>query len=76
MGGDNEPSLFSAGCEKGLIRTTQGFASVCVDGGMYLGARTYLEISSSGDFYAHEEDGASEEWHTRNLIDGICVLPS
>ena len=39
-------------------------------------ARTYLEISSSGDFYAHEEDGASEEWHTRNLIDGICVLPS
>ena len=70
--GENEPALDSAGCGKGLIRKTPGFASVCVDGGMYLGARSYLEISSAGEFIAHEEDGVSEIWQYRNLIDEVC----
>ena len=41
---------------------------------MYLGARSYLEISSSGEFMAHEEDGVSEIWQDRDLIDETCKM--
>mmetsp|Transcript_25384 Transcript_25384/g.42311 ORF Transcript_25384/g.42311 Transcript_25384/m.42311 type:complete len:492 (-) Transcript_25384:70-1545(-) len=38
------PPILQAECSLGLVRATAGLYSVCVDGGMYLGGRTFLEI--------------------------------
>jgi hypothetical protein len=43
-----------AECGLGLIRSTADLSGFCVDGGMYLGARTFLEIGTDGHFRSYE----------------------
>ena len=51
-----------------LIRATADVESVCVDGGMVYGTRSYLEIDlSSGAMRAHEKEGLSTAWKVRQL---------
>ena len=74
------PPADSPGCEKGLVRRTKDMNAVCVDGGMYLGARTFLEITSNGAFISYErdvhdfdEDGDVTEYKMRNLTQEVCI---
>ncbi len=74
------PPPESTGCEKGLVRRTKDMNAVCVDGGMYLGARTFLEISSQGTFISyerdiHDSDGDEDtsEYNMRNLTQEVCT---
>ncbi len=79
------PPSSQAECSDGLIRPTLGLQAVCVDGGMYAGARAFLEIDPNGYFIAHqliaEKVGATvffsgetqTKWVTRNLTLEMCV---
>jgi hypothetical protein len=71
------------GCEKGLIRVSNALAAVCVDGGMYMGARSFLEISPQGRFRAwerkYEDDDVDSmmsqttpQWVVRDLTAEVC----
>lgn len=48
------PPRSQAECNQGLVRAAKHLQSVCVDGGMYLGARAFLEIGCDAHFRAHE----------------------
>ncbi|KAJ1392890.1 hypothetical protein B484DRAFT_459368 [Ochromonadaceae sp. CCMP2298] len=48
------PPLQQTECALGLVRPTHDLQSVCVDGGMYLGARAYLTIGVDAHFRAHQ----------------------
>lgn len=48
------PPISQAECSQGLVRAAARLQSVCVDGGMYLGARAFLEIGRDAHFRAHE----------------------
>lgn len=51
-----------------LIRVTEDIESICVDGGMYQGTRSFLAVNtSSGALLAHEKDAQGLEWTTRQL---------
>jgi hypothetical protein len=51
-----------------LIRATEDVESVCVDGGMYQGTRSFLAVNTfSGALLAHEKDAEGSEWTTRQL---------
>ena len=41
-------------CSHGLIRSTPNLEGICVDAGIYLGARAYLEITPQGGFISHQ----------------------
>ncbi len=59
------PPSTQAECALGLVRAAANMQAVCIDGGMYVGARAYLEINSAGHFLAHqmiEEKGSSVLW--------------
>lgn len=59
-------------CALGLVRGSQDLQSVCIDGGMYAGARAYLEIDKAGHFIAHE---MIEEVHGQGLFSaGVKTL--
>lgn len=64
------PPESQAECSLGLIRPSNNMRSICVDGGMYAGARTYLEITSEKHFITHQlnHDG----WKTRDLTQHFC----
>jgi hypothetical protein len=72
------PTPGHADCDRGLIRSTAGHEAICVDGGMFLGARTYMEIGSDGMFRTYERDlikvGSldSQDWHLKDLTSDIC----
>ena len=79
-GVSEHPPPDSTGCELGLVRRTKDMNAVCVDGGMYLGARTFLEISSQGSFISyerdvHDMDGDEDvrEYNMRNLTQEVCI---
>ena len=51
--------------------------AVCVDGGMYLGARAFLAIQPDGQFLSFEKDvhdlAPSEEYLVRDLSKKLCM---
>jgi hypothetical protein len=51
------PPQSQSECALGLVRgdSARRLLAVCVDGGMYLGARAFLEIDQRGHFLAHEQ---------------------
>ena len=52
------PPEDQAECSLGLVRASPHMLGVCVDGGMYLGARAYLEIDEAqGAFVSHQRFG-------------------
>lgn len=72
------PSSHIAECSAGLVRASHKLQSVCVDGGMYLGARAYLELTKDAHFVAHERyvgDKKKVEYDTyqqRDLTKAVC----
>jgi hypothetical protein len=48
------PPLDQSECSDGLIRASAGLQSICVDGGLYLGGRAFLEIGSDGHMRAFQ----------------------
>lgn len=71
--GVHPPDSF-AECSLGLVRGTSDLAAICVDGGMYCGARAFLEITPSGHFIAHERrgDAKTTPWTSRDLTTQAC----
>lgn len=68
------PPLSQAECSLGLVRTAKHLQSVCVDGGMYLGARAFLEIGCDAHFRAHEyyESKQSKGFQVKDLSNIAC----
>lgn len=59
-----------------LIRATDDVEAVCVDGGMYQGTRSFLEINiTTGSMLAHEKDPQGTEWLARQ-INGVELCGS
>lgn len=65
-----------AECGHGLIRGTADLSSICVDGGMYAGARSFLEITPAGHLVSHElrpeEGSGAVVWRRRDLSERLC----
>jgi len=65
-------------CAAGLVRASHLLQAVCVDGGMYIGARAYLELSRDAHFVAHERyrgDASSvgyDNYQQRDLTSAVC----
>lgn len=69
----------------GKIRSTERLSSTCVDAGMFLGGRAFLEIDYEGRFIAHEKkffDAGSGDtrgllrrdgWSVRDLSQEFCT---
>lgn len=68
------PSDTVAECALGLVRGTSDLGAVCVDAGMYAGARAFLEISPNGHFIAHERRGPPNitPWKVTDLTAKLC----
>lgn len=73
--------------KRGKIRSVEGVLSVCVDVGIYLGGRGFLEIRSDGRFIAHEQiitkkrknhakketnQQQHKQWNTWDIMDAYC----
>ena len=78
-GAEEHPPVDSKGCHRGLVRRTRDLKALCVDGGMYLGARAFLQISPDGKFTSFEKDvhdldndGIIAEYWTRKLTEEVC----
>jgi len=69
---DVHPPESQAECSLGLIRPSTNLRSICVDGGMYAGARTYLEITPDKHFRTHQLN--SDGWAMRDLTQHFCNL--
>lgn len=71
---DQHPPMEAYECSHGLVRPSRNLRSVCVDGGMYLGARAFLEIEgSSGHFVSHQRFGdETTPWVVRDLTEEAC----
>lgn len=63
-----------AECSLGLIRASSGLQSVCVDAGMYAGARGFLEITRQGRYIAYERRGDinTTPWKRKDLTLEFC----
>jgi hypothetical protein len=69
---NNHPPRRQGECLE-LIRGTSGLAAICVDGGMYSGARTYLEIGIDGHFRAYERYGDYDTpWTYKDMTEELC----
>ncbi len=68
------PPDAQAECSLGLVRPTNDLSAVCVDGGMYLGARAYLEIGLDGHMRAYERRGEEHKvaWKVKDLTEETC----
>eukprot|EP00981_Chlorochromonas_danica_P000522 scaffold106_cov177-Ochromonas_danica.AAC.6 len=73
------PPNTRAECSRGLVRGSVDLSVVCVDGGMYLGARAFLEIGVDGRLRAWErrrgeEEGEEDEvsWKVHDLTEQHC----
>eukprot|EP01031_Cornospumella_fuschlensis_P025996 gene25996-31391_t len=71
---DVHPPDYQAECSLGLVRSTDDLSGVCVDGGMFLGARAFLEITPAGHMVAYERRGKEGEvpWKIRDLTAETC----
>ena len=69
------PPKEQAECSLGLIRAASQLAAVCVDGGMYAGARAYLEIGSDGRFRSYQRNGdVNTTWVVKDLTQSTCSI--
>ena len=59
-------------CDQGLIRKTIHMSAICTDGGMYAGARAYLEILNGQSQFIAREKERDGSWSERNLAAGVC----
>lgn len=72
------PPSHVAECADGLVRASHLLQAVCVDGGMYIGARAYLELTRDAHFVAHERyrgDPGSvgyTDYQKRDLTSVVC----
>lgn len=69
------PPLGFRDCGRGLVRASRNMRTVCVDGGMYLGARAFLQIDSRGGrMTAHQRygDEVTVPWETFDLTRATC----
>lgn len=68
------PPNTRAECARGLVRGSVDLSVVCVDGGMYLGARAFLEIGVDGRLRAWERRGEEGEvnWEVHDLTEQHC----
>lgn len=72
------PPASQAECSAGLIRATDHLQAVCVDAGMYCGARAYLEIGPDAHFRAYERYrgdpklAAYAEYQVTDLTEMVC----
>lgn len=64
-------------CAQGLIRANDDLLAVCLDGGMVMGARAFLEIGSDGHFRKFERQLVSEhllgDWMVTDLTNTKCT---
>ena len=65
--------------KRGQIRHTRGLQAICIDHGMFIGGRAYLEITKEGRFTAHEKqniDGPKnkQKWACRDLSSVACTV--
>jgi hypothetical protein len=71
---DQHPPSQQADCARGLVRATVDVSGICVDGGMYLGARAFLQIDPDGRFTAWEKRlEKSTKWSVRPLNEPFCT---
>jgi len=49
------PYAESNKCHRGLVRATASMHAICVDGGMFLGARAFLHVTADGKFLSHQQ---------------------
>lgn len=71
---DVHPPDQQAECSLGLTRPTADLSAVCVDGGMYLGARTFLEIGTDNHFRSFERRGEEGvvPWKVTDFTKDLC----
>lgn len=53
------------------IRASSKLSAICVDGGMYLGSRSFLEISPSGYITAHQKM-SNGSWKEKQQTKDLC----
>lgn len=73
------PPIQQAECNLGLVRRSVNLVGVCVDGGMYLGARAYLEISDvDGHFRSYQRMGEAgkTDWAVHDFTAEVCSSDS
>jgi hypothetical protein len=72
------PPPSQAECSLGLVRGTANLQSVCADGGLYLGARAFLEIGGDAHFRAYQRyrgyqtDPLYDTYQVRDLTAELC----
>lgn len=68
------PTLDVLECSLGLVRASDDFNNICVDGGMYCGARAFLEINVNNHFLIHERRGDEENtpWTMSDMTLKFC----
>lgn len=50
------------------IRYSKNFRAICVDGGMFLGGMSYMEIISDGQVISHQYQPSSKSWESKNMF--------
>ena len=58
--------------EAQCIRHAPSLAAVCVDGGMFYGSRSFLEIGLDGRFRSHQKSFTSHDWAITDLTENVC----
>ena len=67
------PAPDQAECKYGLIRPGPYMLTICVDGGMYIGARAFLEIDLlNGTFLSHQFNGIEDKWVVEDYTQQYC----
>lgn len=75
------PPLDQSECSDGLIRASAGLQSICVDGGLYLGGRAFLEIGSDGHMRVFQRylrpkviSSIHEPYYAMDLTELTCTV--
>ena len=76
---DVHPPLSSSECNLGLVRASENLQASCVDGGMYVGARAFLEIGVDAHFRTYQQyqlpakDPDYAKYQVKDLTNIACV---
>lgn len=54
------------------VRSVEGVLSVCIDVGIVMGGRGYLEIKPSGRFISHVKNLKTKKWEVDDLMERYC----
>lgn len=74
----HHPHPSQAECSSGLIRASKYLQSICVDAGMYLGARAYLEIGADAHFRIYQKyfglpsENTFNTYQVKDFTDLVC----